>query len=86
MGGFQHGYTYAGNPLACAAGLAVLNEIETGLGLRWRTPPAMGALPQVRARRAGRRYPFIADVRGKGLLIGADMVADRVTLQPLPKA
>ena len=27
-GGFAHGYTYAGNPLACAAGLAVLNEIE----------------------------------------------------------
>jgi adenosylmethionine-8-amino-7-oxononanoate aminotransferase len=27
-GGFQHGFTYAGNPLACAAGLAVIEEIE----------------------------------------------------------
>lgn len=27
-GGFQHGHTYAGNPIACAAGLAVLEEIE----------------------------------------------------------
>ena len=32
MGGFQHGHTYAGNPLACAAGLAVLEEIDR-LGL-----------------------------------------------------
>ena len=32
IGGFQHGYTYAGNPLACAAGGAVLDEIER-LGL-----------------------------------------------------
>ena len=28
-GGFIHGYTYAGNPLACAAGLAVIEEIES---------------------------------------------------------
>ncbi len=26
-GGFQHGFTYAGNPIACAAGLAVITEI-----------------------------------------------------------
>ena len=32
MGGFQHGHTYAGNPLACAAGLAVLGEVDR-LGL-----------------------------------------------------
>jgi adenosylmethionine-8-amino-7-oxononanoate aminotransferase len=81
-GGFAHGYTYAGNPLACAAGLAVLKEVqeqdlvanaaEKGLKLK-------GMLQQLMPR-----YPFIGDVRGKGLLLAFELVADRESMAPLP--
>ena len=83
MGGFQHGYTYAGNPLACAAGLAVLDEMER-LGCE-QNAAAMGDLLIGELRGLAKRFPFVAGVRGKGLLIGADMVADPETFAPLPK-
>jgi len=82
-GGFQHGHTYAGNPLACAAGLAVLDEIErqdlVGNAAR------MGDKLKARLEGLKNRFPFIGDVRGKGLLLAAEMVADPMTMQPLPK-
>jgi adenosylmethionine-8-amino-7-oxononanoate aminotransferase len=45
-GGFMHGHTYAGNPLACAAGLAVLDVIEAD-----ERPDAAFRLHRRRARR-----------------------------------
>jgi len=81
MGGFQHGHTYAGNPLACAAGLAVLGEMER-LDLI-ANAAAMGALLEGELRGLAQRFPFIADVRGKGLLLGAEMVGDPETLAPI---
>lgn len=83
-GGFQHGHTYAGNPLACAAGLAVLDEMER-LGCVGNAA-TMGELLKQQLEGLAARYPFIAGVRGKGLLLGADMVADPETFAPLPKA
>ncbi len=82
-GGFQHGHTYAGNPLACAAGLAVLDEIERQdlIGNAAR----MGDRLKARLEGLKNRFPFIGDVRGKGLLLAAEMVADPMTMQPLPK-
>ncbi len=80
-GGFQHGHTYAGNPLACAAGLAVLGEMDR---LRLIDNAAlMGDALMDELRTLQKRFPFIADVRGKGLLIGAEMVADPETLAPI---
>ncbi|MEP9398816.1 aspartate aminotransferase family protein [Mesorhizobium sp. KR2-14] len=84
MGGFQHGYTYAGNPLSCAAGLAVLEEMER-LGCV-ENAAAMGELLKQELEGLAQRFPFVAGVRGKGLLIGADLVADPETFAPLPKA
>ncbi len=83
-GGFQHGFTYAGNPLACAAGLAVLDEIDR-LDLI-ANAGRMGDLLKGELERLALRFPFIGDVRGKGLLLAAEFVADRETMAPLPKA
>jgi adenosylmethionine-8-amino-7-oxononanoate aminotransferase len=81
-GGFIHGYTYAGNPLACAAGLAVLEEIEAE-GLVARSE-AMGGKLKAALTGLMERYPFIGDVRGRGLLLAFELVSDRETMAPLP--
>lgn len=82
-GGFAHGYTYAGNPLACAAGLAVLEEIENQNLLENAT--TVGALLKSELEGLAERYPFIGDVRGKGMLLAAEFISDRETMAPLPK-
>ncbi len=81
-GGFIHGFTYAGNPLACAAGCAVLDEIEKHdlIGNAAR----MGDKLAERLRGLMQRYPLIGDVRGKGLLTAFELMADRATKAPLP--
>ncbi len=81
-GGFAHGYTYAGNPLACAAGLAVLEEV-----LRQKlieNAAVRGARLKSLLKSLMDRYPFIGDVRGKGLLLAFELVANRETMEPLP--
>jgi adenosylmethionine-8-amino-7-oxononanoate aminotransferase len=82
MGGFLHGHTYAGNPVSCAAGLAVLGEIDR-LGLI-RNATTMGDVLKAELQHLGERFPFVADVRGKGLLLGAEIYADPVEKKPLP--
>jgi adenosylmethionine-8-amino-7-oxononanoate aminotransferase len=81
-GGFAHGYTYAGNPLACAAGLAVLREVLDNdlVGAASRQGAKLKALLE----KLMQRYPFIGDVRGKGLLLAFELVADRESMDPLP--
>jgi len=83
-GGFMHGYTYAGNPLACSAGLAVLKEImdQDLIG----NASLKGDILKSRLAALMERFPFIGDVRGKGLLLAFELVGDRSTMAPLPKA
>jgi len=83
-GGFAHGFTYAGNPLACAAGLAVIEEIESQ-GLLGKAT-SMGELLERRLYGLMERFPFIGDVRGKGLLLAFELVSNRDTMDPLPAA
>ncbi|MCO4847809.1 MAG: aspartate aminotransferase family protein [Yoonia sp.] len=81
-GGFAHGFTYAGNPLACAAGLAVVNEIETqGLCAH---ASLMGDKLIARLTGLMQKHDIIGDVRGKGLLTAFEFMADRDSKEPLP--
>ena len=75
-----HGTTYGGNPVACAAGVAVLETIEDeGLvaNARLRGAELSGGLRELMAE-----FPSIGDVRGPGLMIGVEFVRDRTTREP----
>jgi 4-aminobutyrate aminotransferase/(S)-3-amino-2-methylpropionate transaminase len=75
--------SYGGNPLAACAALATLRTIlAEGLVERSRD---MGTLLLQGLRRLQDKYDFIGEVRGKGLLIGVDLVSDRSTRAPLAK-
>ncbi len=82
-GAFQHGYTYAGNPIACTAGLAVIDEIlERDL---MGNTERMGLELTAGLKALQKQFPFIGDVRGKGLLLAFELVSDLETMEPLPK-
>lgn len=81
-GGFAHGFTSAGNPLSCAAGLAVLEEIER-LDLSGNAA-RMGPLLQQRLIGLMERHAIIGDVRGLGLLQAFEFMSDRKSKAPLP--
>lgn len=73
----QHGTTFGGNPIACAAGLAVLETVEAE-GLLAHVVRVGGRL---RAGIEGLKHPLVREVRGAGLLLGvvlAEPVAARV--------
>jgi 4-aminobutyrate aminotransferase/(S)-3-amino-2-methylpropionate transaminase len=75
------GGTYGGNPVAAAAGLAVLDKIEReGLLERSRT---LGETIMSRFRAFADRYPTVGDVRGRGAMCAIELVADRGTKEPL---
>ena len=81
-GGFKHGHTYAGNPMACAVGLKVLNYIlEQDLCTNSRR---MGTRLKNGLEAIARKIPIIGQVRGKGLLLGVELVRDPDTKEPYP--
>jgi 4-aminobutyrate aminotransferase/(S)-3-amino-2-methylpropionate transaminase len=75
--------SYGGNPMAGAAILASVSVIEEE-GLV-DNAERVGAFMLRRFRELQERYEFIGDVRGKGLLIGVELVRDRKTKAPLAK-
>ena len=75
-----HGTTYGGNPVACAAGVAVLETIrdeDLVANARLRGAELTGGLRELMAD-----HPAIGDVRGPGLMIGVEFVKDRATREP----
>jgi adenosylmethionine-8-amino-7-oxononanoate aminotransferase len=81
-GGFPHGQTYTTTPLACAAGVAVMQEIKDQ-NLVERAQH-MGALMQRKLTEISLNSPIVGHVRGKGLLLAIEIVADKETKQMLP--
>jgi adenosylmethionine-8-amino-7-oxononanoate aminotransferase len=72
LGGLRHGHTTSGHATACAAALACLEVIDRD-GLAGRAaqlgPVLLGELRRLR------RHPIIRDVRGRGLLAGAELAS-----------
>ena len=83
-GMFQHGHTYLGHPVACAAALAVQQVIKRddllaavrrqGEGLAQRLQQAFG------------EHPHVGDLRGRGLFRGIELVANRASKQTFDPA
>jgi 4-aminobutyrate aminotransferase-like enzyme len=72
--------TFGGNPVACAAGMAVLDVIEDeGLMSNARLT---GDYLRDGIRELMPRHAWIGDVRGRGLLTGVELVRDRTTREP----
>jgi adenosylmethionine-8-amino-7-oxononanoate aminotransferase len=77
---FQHGHTYMGHPLAATAGVAVINYIKDH-GLVDKSAK-MGDELLARLREHLGDHPYVGDIRGKGLFVGVEFVADRTTKTP----
>ena len=82
--GFTHGFTYSHSAVGAAAGRAVLSVLlgehlveasrDKGELLRKQLGAALG------------EHPNVGDVRGLGLMVGVELVADRTSKQPFPRA
>ena len=83
-GFFQHGHTYLGHPVACAAGLAVQQVIQRDHLLA--NVQKMGAALADGLRAAFGAHPQVGDIRGRGLFRAIELVADRAGKAPFDPA
>lgn len=83
-GFFQHGHTYMGHATACAAALAVQRRLRDD-DLLTRVRVRGEALREGLTLAFG-QHPHIGDIRGRGLLLGLELVADRETKAPFDPA
>ncbi len=83
-GYFQHGHTYLGHPIACAAALAVQQVIERDGLLGAVRERGQSLAARLAARFAD--HPHVGDIRGRGLLWAVELVRDRGTKAPFAPA
>jgi len=83
-GFFQHGHTYLGHPMACATALAVQRLVERDRLLKNVRVQGESLIGRLRQKFAS--HPYIGDIRGRGLFIGVEIVADRQTKAPFDGA
>jgi 4-aminobutyrate aminotransferase len=77
-----HASTFGGNPVACAAALVTLELLEHELV---ENAARMGAYMMDRLRDWPRRFPAVGEVRGRGLMIGIELVRDQQTKEKAPE-
>lgn len=77
------GSTFGGNPVGCAAALAVLDIVEEE-GLLARAM-RLGGLIRRELTRMAEKFPVIGEVRGLGAMVGMELVKDRKTKEPAPE-
>lgn len=81
-GFFQHGHTFMAHPVACAAALATVKEIISKNLLEQVV--VQGEKLQKKLKEVLLPLPYVGDIRGRGLFIGIELVADKLTKSPLP--
>lgn len=79
-GRFQHGHTYLGHPIACAAALAVQKVIDAE-GLLARVRIRGARLVELLRARFG-DHPHVGDIRGRGLFLALELVRERASKEP----
>jgi 4-aminobutyrate aminotransferase len=78
-----HASTFGGNPVSCAAALAVLEVIQEERLME--NAAKQGAYALKRLEELKERSSVVGDVRGKGLMIGVELVEDKTTREPAPQ-
>ncbi|MCX8116792.1 MAG: aminotransferase class III-fold pyridoxal phosphate-dependent enzyme [Desulfobacterota bacterium] len=82
-GGFVHGHTFSHHPVACAVGHAVLRFIKEHQLIEACPKKGDYLLRRLEELKA---FPFVGDVRGKGLMTAIEFVKDPKTKEPFPRA
>ncbi len=81
-GGFVHGHTFSHHPVACAVGLAALQILEERNLVQQCARQGEYLLKRLEELKA---FPFVGDVRGKGLMTAIEFVKDQRTKEPFPR-